>query len=322
MYADGPGEGIDGCARQGDSGCWADRHILLDHLGSRDLVMGAAYHASGDPSAGDRGGPSLAATFAAGRGTGALDAYTWRDALAATAAGTLRPLRAVPPDESNTGIADPPRNIAPAPDFTRVCADSGIDDSAPCIGAVTDAVNRAHRLEGIVPVVLPADFGRLSVPQQLLIAINLERVDRNLPPFSGLTPDLNANAQRGAHSADDPPDPGRRYLLDDAEWAGGSANGLDAVYGWMYDDGFDSGNLDCLRPEAAGCWGHRKGILDNFGSGRRLVMGAALDASGDTHRGDNGGTSMAVTLAVAQNPPSTFTYTWPPAFMTSDHRRR
>ena len=68
----------------------------------------------------------------------------------------------------------------------------------------------------------------------------------------------------------------------------------------MYDDGFDSGNLDCERRGAAGCWGHRKGILDDFGSGANLVMGAALDPSGDTHSGDTDGTSMAVTLAVAE----------------------
>ena len=31
-------------------------------------------------------------------------------------------------------------------------------------------------------------------------------------------------------------------------------------------------------------------------------MGAAVDMTGDTHRGDDGGTSMAVTLAVAGAP--------------------
>ena len=39
-------------------------------------------------------------------------------------------------------------------------------------------------------------------------------------------------------------------------------------------------------------------------------MGAALDASGDTHRGDAGGTSMAVTLAVADAPARSYTYSW------------
>ena len=78
----------------------------------------------------------------------------------------------------------------------------------------------------------------------------------------------------------------------------------------MYVDGFDSGNLDCTRRGAPGCWGHRKGILDDFGSGANLVMGAALDARGDTHKGDVHGTSMAVTLAVADAPVRSFTYSW------------
>jgi len=198
-------------------------------------VMGAAYDPTADPSPGDRAGPSLAATFAVGRGgTGPYD-FTWAEAQAAMATGTLRPLRSIPASESDTGIADPAHNVAPTPDFTRICANTGIDDSARCIGAVLDAVNHAHALEGIGPMVLPSGFGELSVPQQLLVAIDLERVDRHLSPFAGLTAALDANAQRGADAANDPPDPGRRYLLDDAEWAGGSSNGLDAVYGWMYD---------------------------------------------------------------------------------------
>jgi hypothetical protein len=196
------------------------------------------------------------------------------------------------------------------PDYTRVCSPSGIDNSTGCIAAVLAAVNRAHALEGVRPMVLPSGYARLSVPDQLFVAVNLERVDRGLPPFGGLTTALNRNAQVGAEHANDPPDPGEAYALDDAEWAGGSANGLDAVYGWMYDDGFESGNLDCVRRGEAGCWGHRKGILDNFGSGANLAMGAALDPTGDTHSGDGGGTSMAVTLAVSTAPVRSFTYSW------------
>ena len=39
-------------------------------------------------------------------------------------------------------------------------------------------------------------------------------------------------------------------------------------------------------------------------------MGAAVDTTSDTHSGDNGGTSMAVTLAVATTPVHVFTYSW------------
>jgi hypothetical protein len=147
-------------------------------------------------------------------------------------------------------------------------------------------------------MVLPAIFGRLSTADQLFVVVNLERVDRGLPPFAGLTAGLDANARKGADSANDPPDPGSAYADWDSEWAGGSANGLDADYGLMYDDGIGSGNLDCPAKGGSGCWGHRHGILDNLGTVGTLVMGAALNPTGDTNEGDRGGTSMAFTLAI------------------------
>jgi hypothetical protein len=310
MYNDGPNSGVPGCSARHRSGCWADRQIVLDRFGSSHLVMGAAFDPTGDRSPGDRGGSSLAATLAAGLESSGPFVFTWRQAEAAMSAGTLRPLRSVPDYDSDTGIPDPRNNVPPQPDYTRICASSGIDDSPTCIDAVLAAINHAHALEGVRPMVLPAGFAQLTVPEQLFVVVNLERVDRGLPPFVGLTTALNRNAQLGADSANDPPDPGPAYALDDAEWAGGASNGLDAVYGWMYDDGFNSGNLDCLHRGAPGCWGHRKGILDDFGSSANLVMGAAVDMTGDTHKGDNGGTSMAVTLAVAGAPVRSLTYTW------------
>jgi hypothetical protein len=310
MYDDGPDSGVPGCSGGQTSGCWGDRDIVLGHFGAKHLVIGAAFDPTGDTSQGDRGGSSLAATLAESSSPAGPYAYTWKEALAAMSAGTLPPLRSIPASESDTGIPDPRGNVAPVPDYTRVCAGNGIDDSPRCIGAVLAAINHAHALERIRPMVLPADFAQLSVPDQLFVAVNLERVDRGLPAFGGLTTILNRNAQRGADEADDPPDPGSSYALDDAEWAGGSSNGLDAVYGWMYDDGYNSGNLDCLHRGAAGCWGHRKGILDDFGAGPNLVMGAAIDSTGDHHSGDNGGTSMAVTLAVAGAPAHSLLYTW------------
>jgi hypothetical protein len=39
-------------------------------------------------------------------------------------------------------------------------------------------------------------------------------------------------------------------------------------------------------------------------------MGAAIDTTGDNHNGDNGGTSMAVTMAVAGAPARSLIYTW------------
>lgn len=309
LYNDGPDSGVPNCSDTRSAGCWADRRIVLRRFGPDPLVMGAAYVANGDTSKGDRGGSSLAATLAATAHPGTL-VYTWSDALAATRTATLRPLKALPASESNAGVPNPARNVQPDPDFTRVCAGKGEDNSDACINAALSAINHAHALEGVRPMVLPAGFAQLDVPEQLFVAVNLERADRGLPTFSGLTTGLDANAQKGANDANDPPDPGSAYVLDDAEWAGGSSNGLDAVYGWMYDDGYNSGNLDCMHRGAAGCWGHRKGILDDFGSGPNLVMGAAIDTTGDHHGGDNGGTSMAVTLAVAGAPVHSLLYSW------------
>jgi hypothetical protein len=310
MYDDGPHSGLPGCSATDSSNCWADRQVVLERFGDRQLVMGAAFDPSADTSSSDRGGSSLAATLAVNAARRRSYVYTWQTALAAMRRGTLRPLRSIPRSESGTGIPDPKGNVVPVPDFTRACASNGIDDSARCMNAALAAINHAHALEGVRPMVLPAGFAQLSTPNQLFVAVDLERVDRGLPPFGGLIAALNQNAQQGADYANDPPDPGQAYVLDDGEWAGGSSNGLDAVYGWMYDDGYNSGNLDCQRRSDAGCWGHRKGILDDFGSGPNLVMGAAVNSSGDTHSGDHGGTSMAVTLAVADAPITSYTYSW------------
>ena len=311
MYDDGPGSGVAGCTGHGGKGCWADRHNILDNFGRGTLVMGPALDASADTGQ-DAGGPSLALELAAARGGAGPLSYTWEDAQRDISGGTLRPRSSPPADQSATGILDPPRSLAPKPDFTMTCAPSGLDSSPACIDAVLSALNAARSAEGVKPMVLPAGFGTLTIAEQLLVAINLERVDRGLNPFVGLTDALNRNAQRGADTADDPPDPGSSYTVADTEWAGGSSNGLDAVYGWMYDDGINSGNLDCPKAGAPGCWGHRHGILDAFGTVGTLVMGGAVNDTGDRTAGDKGGTSIAATLAVSAQPPSAFAYTWSP----------
>jgi hypothetical protein len=228
---------------------------------------------------------------------------------------------AVPPeDASATHIPDPTVNIRPDPDYVDSCAQSGIDVSRRCTRAALGAIDHARAKEGVKPMVLPATFDLLSVPEQLLVVIDRERVDRGLRPFEGLTRALDADAQQGADSADDPPDPGPAYAVVDSVWAGGASNALDADYGWMYDDGPGSANLDCPRAGAPGCWGHRHGILDDFGRHGTLVMGAAIDTTGDDNPGDEHGTSMAATLAITGRRPS-FLYTWADALSLMTRRR-
>jgi hypothetical protein len=288
---------------------WGDRHAVLDDFGSAGtVVMGASFSPTGDTDPTDRGGTSLAAVVAVTATPGTL-AYTWTQAQADLAAGTLRPRGALPANASATHIPDPPKTVPANPNFTEACAPSGLDSSAGCIQPALEAVDNARGAEGVKAMVLPAGFASLTVPQQLFVAVNLERVDRGLAPFAGLTAGLNANAQRGADIANDPPDPGKDYDVVDTEWAGGSSNGLDAVYGWMYDDGIGSGNLDCPKAGAPGCWGHRHGILDDFGTVGTLVMGAALNPTSDTGD-DKGGPSMAASLAITSQAVRGYTYTW------------
>ena len=120
--------------------------------------MGAAFDPTGDTSRGDRGGSSLAATLAVGAAGPGGYAYTWTEALTATAAGTLRPLRSIPASESNTGILDPRHNVQPGPDFRGSAPEGSTTHppaSTPCC-----RINRAHTLEGVRPMVLPSGFAR------------------------------------------------------------------------------------------------------------------------------------------------------------------
>jgi hypothetical protein len=315
MYDDGPGSGTANCSHNGDSGCWVDRNILLNEFKRTDtLVMGAALDPTGDNTTGDKGGTAVSVILATTPPAAtATTGSTWAALTASSDQALFAPDKRWPANLSATDIPNPPNNVNPDPDYTQICAQSGVDSSAPCVNAVLAAIDHARSLEGVLPMVLPADFGSLSIPDQVFVAIDRERVDRGLTPFVGLTAALNANAQIGANTGDDPPlsNLGDDVLTSDSEWAGGFSNGLDAVYGWMYDDGYNSGNLDCETRNAAGCWGHRTGILDDFGTVGTLEMGAAYNPTGcSTADGCQGDSSAAATLVVTTGAAGPFVYTW------------
>ena len=206
------------------------------------------------------------------------------------------------------GLAEPAHSVAPVPDYLDACAPVGADTSGPCLRITLDALDAARGQEGLRPMALPSDFPELTVPEQLFVAVDRERVDRGLAPFTGLTPALDSGAQEGADAARLPARPGPGYASVTTEWIGDVDNGLDADFQWLYDDGPDSGVPGCSGNQTSGCWADRKIVLDRFGS-RHLVMGAAFDPTGDTSSEDHGGSSLAVTLATSSHAGG-YAYTW------------
>ena len=145
-----------------------------------------------------------------------------------------------------------------------------------CRGAVLKAIDLSRAEQGIGPLVLPAGYDSLGVPEQLLVLANLERVDRGLPGLTGLSVTLDLLARSGADTETEPAGPpGTEWGTN---WAGGEPNALLADFDWMYDDGPGSPNLDCTVQQMTGCWDHRANILGNYG--REPSMGAAATTVG------------------------------------------
>lgn len=187
------------------------------------------------------------------------------------------------PGPAPTGLlppANPSADLPPTPDFLTVCSGRVYDDSDACVEAALSAIDNGRSHEGLGPMVLPADWAALSPAAQLFVATNLERTVRGLPPMRAMASALDAAALAGAESGGDPTPPAGFVATRWASnWAGALGNPLEAVYLWMYDDGYGSSNVDCTSPGASGCWGHRDNVLTPFLC-QDCVMGAALAPQG------------------------------------------
>jgi len=199
--------------------------------------------------------------------------------------------------------ANPPANIPMTPASWCQPGPGGTPNgTAACIGSDLLALDAARAAEGVGPLILPTDYAQLSGPEQLFVVTNLERVDRGVAPIVGLTDPLNTLAAEGVAQGSDPPFPSDGIGWAGAVWAGGFASTLEAEYGWMYDDGPGSYNLDCGSPSSPGCWGHRDVLLSDP-AGAPLVAGAA-DAAAPT------GLEYAMLLAQYVGTPPPLAYTW------------
>jgi len=184
-------------------------------------------------------------------------------------------------------------------------------------------INDARRAqEGLGPLVLNvARYNRLSIPDQLFVISNLERVSRGEVPIYGLWSVLDTVAATGARLGTDPEPP--------VGWTSGFASiwgdvlpertqvALASDFEWMYEDGppplyGNSVNTACLHAGEWGCWGHRDNILEksvgNSVRGGPLVLLAG--ASGGV-RNYHGMASLAMDFTWASAVPKTgIVYTW------------
>jgi hypothetical protein len=206
--------------------------------------------------------------------------------------------------QSAWGAPNPPGDIRLSA-LPRACERA--PTGAACEAASVRALDAARAKLALGPYLLPADFLRLAPARQWLILANLDRAAYSLRPITGLSATLNAIARRGAAARADP-DPwpllmslhGQSQIGFASNWAGGQPNALVAYYGWMYDDGYGSGNLDCRTPSAPGCWGHRQNILA-FSHAASLSMGAAAI---------RGAVSYALTVVESSRTAWPYSYTW------------
>lgn len=176
------------------------------------------------------------------------------------------------------------------------------DSSTDCLAADLARIDSARAQEGVGPMVLPATYAQLTGPEQQFVVIDLERVDRGLPPFTALTAPLNALASQGAGHGGDPPLPSGGVAWAGGIWAGGFPSTLEADFAWMYDDGPGSFNLECTATDTTGCWGHRDIILAEPRPGT-LVAGAA-DGLGSW------GPEYAMVLSASTSGPGATVYGW------------
>jgi hypothetical protein len=131
---------------------------------------------------------------------------------------------------------------------------------ADCGGWGLAGIDRCRAAEGVGRLVLPRNWSALNPDDQLLVLIDLERVNRGLAPIAVLVRPLNQLAQQGAQRQSDP-----AFPVCDCFNGGGviwatvdPPDVLEADELWMYDD-------------ASSSWGHRDNILL---AGSALVAGA------------------------------------------------
>jgi hypothetical protein len=170
---------------------------------------------------------------------------------------------------------DPPGNFLYT--VPGSCSTAPLGD--PCLNSARTQLDAARASMGLPAYQYPTDFNSLPGPDRLLILSNEDRVAYGEQPILGLNASVNAAAQAGAIADEDPGYP--PDLPPGWSWATNNAinlpNDLFDYMFWMWADGYTGvpgfGNIDCLTPNAPGCWDHRHDIFA-FPDWQGNVMGA------------------------------------------------
>ena len=103
----------------------------------------------------------------------------------------------------------PPGSSSTAPSSSWDCQspclphydDFAFNGSPACNDLLLASINEAQAGERLPGFTLPSNFAKLTVPQQMFVLVNLERISRGVPPLVGLSPYLGPPAQsRGPRS--------------------------------------------------------------------------------------------------------------------------
>ena len=244
---------------------------------------------------------------------------------------------------SLSGPFNPSSNVTPSPNIlssgsctesqgsytcTNPCVTSQLTfpvytNDPTCTNYELEAINNALALEKVSPMVLPSNWYTLSVPQQLFVIADLERVLRGYPPYLGLNSSLSTEAQNAAASGTDPglaPGFATGNNADNVTGFGGAwgegDNPLVADFYWMYSDGWGgsastTSNIGCTSPTASACWGHRDQLL---GADPALKAGVGLDCTtcemGTGFATYQGFSSYVDLVELPAASPPVMTFTW------------
>jgi len=191
-----------------------------------------------------------------------------------------------------------------------------------CTAYVLEAIDNARTTENLAPMVLPTNWTSLTVPEQMLVVTDLERVARGYPPYLGLNVKLDHAAAIAANRDEDPQLASGFTVgfdaLGVAAWGGSWSEGFDTLaadYAMFYDDGWGgangTSNIVCTSPTAPGCWAHRDELLGNapnYNPGVGLWCDTCELGAG--YAVVKGSSSLAQLIELPAGSPPAMVFTW------------